>query len=138
MVDAFRVEESGELREDVRRGDAQRHHGHGNGGSDGVRANDVGRRKNRKVRAVSRENNAVDWEESHTALGGSGNMATIYSKHMRGEVGREIVDDHLEFSGENIRGGLRFDACKNLKHTKGVDERLDPSSDRCTYSGPRH
>jgi hypothetical protein len=71
-----------------------------------------------EIRAVSREDDAVDGEESDAAFGGSGNLPTIDGEYVRGDVGREVVDDRREFSKENIGDGLGFDACKNLVRGK--------------------
>ena len=73
-----------------------------------------------EIRTVSHEDDAVDGEESDAAFGG--NVATIDGEHVRGNVGREVVDDHREFSRENIGGGLGFDTCKDLSHTTVVNE----------------
>ena len=59
---------------------------------------------------MSCEDDAVDGEESGAAFGGSGNVATIGGEQVRGHVGRAAIDDHREFSRENIGGGLGFDA----------------------------
>jgi len=67
---------------------------------------------------VSREDDAVDREERDAAFGGSGNVATIDGEHVRGHVGRKVIDDRRKFSRENIGGRLGFDACKDLKHIR--------------------
>jgi hypothetical protein len=45
-----------------------------------------------------------DGEESDAVFGGS--VAGVDSKHVRGHVRREVVDDHCKFFRENI--GSRF------------------------------
>ena len=60
----------------------------------------------------------MDGEKGDAALSGSGNVARIDGEDVGGHVGGEVVDDHREFSRENVRGGLGFDACEDLKHTR--------------------
>lgn len=73
---------------------------------------------------MSRQNDIVDGEESHAAFCGSGNVARVNSEHVCGGVGRQVIDGHREFFGEDIGDGFGLDTCKNLKHSTGVNERL--------------
>jgi hypothetical protein len=68
-----------------------------------LRANDARGGKDEEVRAVSRED---DGEESDAVFGGS--VAGVDSKHVRGHVRREVVDDRCEFFRENIGSGFGF------------------------------
>ena len=140
MIDAFGVQERGELGENIRCGDAQRHHRERHGGSGGVWASDVGGGKEGEIGAVRREDDVVDGEEGHATFGLSGNMAGIHREHVGGHIGGEIVDDYVEFRRENVRAGLGFDTREDFKHArviKSVSEILLLRSD-LTYSGPRH
>ena len=86
VVDALRVEERRQLREDFRRGDAQGDYRDGYGGSGDVRANDAGFGEDGEIRAVGREDDVVDGEEGHSTFGGCGDMAGVDSEHVGGHV----------------------------------------------------
>ena len=124
VIDALRVEESRQLREDVWRRDAQGHHGQGYGRSDSIWARNVRRGEDGEIRAVSGQDDVVDREKSHASFGSSGNMAGVDRQHVGGHVGGEIIDHHLQFCGENVGGGLSFDAHEDLEHTTKANERL--------------
>lgn len=123
VVDAFGVKERRENREDFRCGDTQRHHRHRYARSCGIGTNDIGCGQDWQIRAMSGNDDVVDWEEGHAALGGSRNMTGVHCQHMRGHIRGEIVDHHCEFLRENVGGGLGFDARQDLKHAIGLDER---------------
>lgn len=118
------------MREDFRCRDAQGHHRHRYGGSSNIWARDIGFGKDGEIRAVSRENDIVDREESHAALCGRGDVARVNGEHVRRHVGREVVDGHCECFRENIGHRFSFDACKDSEHSTEVNERL-----KIMYSG---
>ena len=128
MIDALRVEEGGQLGEDFRRGDTEGDNRYGYSGSGHVWANNVGFRKYGEIRAVGREDDIVYREDGHATFGGGRDMAGVHSKHVRGHVRGEVVDNHRELLGKNAGGEFGFYACEDLKHTKRVDESLRVTS----------
>ena len=122
VVNAFSVEECGEVREDVGGGNAQRNHWQRHDGSRRVWTNHVGLGEDGDVRAVSRKNNVVNGEQRHATSCGRRNVAGIDREHMRWHVRGQIIHHRGEFLGEDVRGRVGLDACKDLKHARRANK----------------